>query len=74
MFGMLVGTSVRPNLTADPFWPAAAAGTATDFELLVAPGRCASAFSLRESAALLLAGNVARSELVATFFEGGGAC
>ena len=74
MFGMLVGTSVRPNLMAAPFWPAAAAGTATAFELLVAPGRCASAFSLRNSAALLLAGNVARSELVTTFLEGGGAC
>ena len=72
--GMLVGTSVRPNLMATPFWPAAGAGAALDFEVLVAPGRGASAFSSRESEVLPLAGNVARSELVAALLEGGGAC
>ena len=69
---MLVGTSVRPNLMANPFWPAAGAGATADFEVLVAPGRGASALSLRKSAVLLMAGNVAPSELVAALFAGGG--
>ena len=65
---------MRPSLVASPFWPAAGAGAAADFELLVAAGRSPSAFSLRDSAALLLAGNVARSELTAALLDGGGAC